>query len=117
MMRPVRNLRCNEVEHIGTFEQVYMNIAIEAKEFIANHTTHMEMTKQDFLSIIASLTPFSGESSSGRKRTARLKAVHANSPRDVVPPLHPQTLTSRRVTCTSARWASRPWAPPPTPSR
>ena len=32
MMRPVRNLTSNQVEYIGTFEQVYLNISVTAKE-------------------------------------------------------------------------------------
>jgi DNA-directed RNA polymerase I subunit RPA2 len=32
MVRPVRNLALNEIEMIGTFEQVYMDICITQKE-------------------------------------------------------------------------------------
>lgn len=62
MMRLVLNLRCNKEEWIGTLEQVYMNIAVDAKEFMPKLTTHMEISKQRFLSIIASFIPFPGES-------------------------------------------------------
>ena len=32
MVRPVQNLRCNRVEFVGSFEQAYMDIAINAAE-------------------------------------------------------------------------------------
>lgn len=32
MMRPVRNLALNEIEYIGTFEQVYLDICINAED-------------------------------------------------------------------------------------
>ena len=41
MMRPVTNLRAGKTEMIGTFEQVYMNVALEPKEFVADIHTHM----------------------------------------------------------------------------
>lgn len=57
MMRPVKNLHLNKVEFIGTFEQVYMNIAIDVKEIYPNVTTHMELSKTSFLSNLANLIP------------------------------------------------------------
>ena len=41
MIRPVTNLRTNSREYIGTFEQVYMDIAVCAEEFIPDVTTHL----------------------------------------------------------------------------
>ena len=41
--------------------QVYLDVAIEPKEFVKDHTTHMELSKHGFLSVVASFTPFSGE--------------------------------------------------------
>ena len=32
MMRPVQNLALDTIEMIGTFEQVYLNVAVIAKE-------------------------------------------------------------------------------------
>lgn len=34
MMRPVRNLLVNQIELIGTFEQVYMDIGVKSEESI-----------------------------------------------------------------------------------
>ncbi|XP_034948641.1 DNA-directed RNA polymerase I subunit RPA2 [Chelonus insularis] len=56
MMRPVLNLASNQIELIGTFEQVFLDICIdpsEAHEF----TTHQELTKTSFLSNLACLIP------------------------------------------------------------
>ncbi|XP_057326194.1 DNA-directed RNA polymerase I subunit RPA2 [Microplitis mediator] len=56
MMRPVWNLQVGEKELIGTFEQVYLDIAVVKAE---RHevTTHQEITKTSFLSNIARLIP------------------------------------------------------------
>lgn len=57
MMRPVRNLALNKIEYIGSMEQVYMEIAIDAKEAYPGFTTHMELSKTDFMSNLANLIP------------------------------------------------------------
>lgn len=57
MMRPVINLRANKVEYIGSFEQVYMNICIDAAEAYEGVTTHMEISKTAFMSNLANLIP------------------------------------------------------------
>ncbi|XP_001844066.2 DNA-directed RNA polymerase I subunit RPA2 [Culex quinquefasciatus] len=57
MMRPVINLDANKVELIGTFEQVYMDICITAKEAYPKVTTHKELSKTSFLSNLAMLIP------------------------------------------------------------
>ncbi|XP_060523346.1 DNA-directed RNA polymerase I subunit RPA2 isoform X2 [Cylas formicarius] len=57
MMRPVLNLKVNEVELIGTFEQVYLNICITLEEAYKGITTHMEISKTAFLSNLAQLIP------------------------------------------------------------
>lgn len=57
MMRPVRNLRANQIEYIGTFEQVYMEICISPDEAYPGVTTHMELSKTAFLSNLANLIP------------------------------------------------------------
>ena len=82
MMLPVRNLATNTTELIGSFEQVYMDIAVdpsEVHEGVSYHgntlvidvdlwcvcvsahqsTTHIELDKTNILSMVASLTPFS----------------------------------------------------------
>lgn len=57
LMRPVRNLALNKIEFIGSLEQVYMEIAVDPKEVYPNFTTHMELSKTDFLSNLANLIP------------------------------------------------------------
>ena len=46
--------------------QVYLNVAIEPCEAIKGVTTHMELTKHGFLSVVASFTPFSDFNQSPR---------------------------------------------------
>lgn len=57
LMRPVKNLALGKIEYIGSLEQVYMDIAIDLKEFYPGFTTHMELSKTDFLSNLANLIP------------------------------------------------------------
>ena len=57
MMRPVKHLETGETELIGTFEQVYMDIAVKPSE-IFPVTTHLEIEPTNILSVIANLTPF-----------------------------------------------------------
>ncbi|XP_059618200.1 DNA-directed RNA polymerase I subunit RPA2 [Phlebotomus argentipes] len=57
MMRPVVNLMVNKVEYVGTFEQVYMEIAVCPEEIYPGITTHMELSKTSFLSNLAHLIP------------------------------------------------------------
>ncbi|XP_013402434.1 DNA-directed RNA polymerase I subunit RPA2 [Lingula anatina] len=59
MVRPVKNLALDAIELIGTFEQVYLNICIVAEEAHEGLTTHQELSECSFLSVIASLTPYS----------------------------------------------------------
>ena len=91
MMLPVRNLATNTTELIGSFEQVYMDIAVdpsEVHEGVSYHgntlvidvdlwcvcvcvsahqsTTHIELNKTNILSVVASLTPFSDFNQSPR---------------------------------------------------
>eukprot|EP00794_Sanderia_malayensis_P003438 gene3438-3933_t len=65
MMRPVKNLRTGEIEYIGTFEQVYMDIAVCPNE-VHDKTTHVELKPTSMLSALASLTPFSDYNQSPR---------------------------------------------------
>lgn len=58
MVRPVMNLEAQKLELIGTFEQVYMDIAIVEKEVHQGVTTHLEISQTSFLSILASLIPY-----------------------------------------------------------
>ncbi|GAB0087074.1 DNA-directed RNA polymerase [Sergentomyia squamirostris] len=57
MMRPVINLTVNKIEYVGTFEQVYMEIAVCPEEIYPGITTHMELSKTSFLSNLANLIP------------------------------------------------------------
>ncbi|XP_002742157.1 DNA-directed RNA polymerase I subunit RPA2-like [Saccoglossus kowalevskii] len=66
LMRPVLNLATNTTEMIGTFEQVYMNIAVTASEAHEGLTTHLELSESGLLSAVASLTPFSDFNQSPR---------------------------------------------------
>ncbi|CAG8740678.1 13751_t:CDS:2, partial [Cetraspora pellucida] len=66
MMRPVRYLANNEIDMVGSFEQVYMNIACLQKDIIKGVTTHIEIEPTSMLSILANLTPFSDYNQSPR---------------------------------------------------
>ncbi|KAK7111027.1 DNA-directed RNA polymerase I subunit RPA2-like [Littorina saxatilis] len=66
MVRPVLNLQLNKTEMLGTFEQVYLDIAVCAEEIHPGVTTHMEPSEQSMLSVIATLTPFSDFNQSPR---------------------------------------------------
>ncbi|CAH3030121.1 unnamed protein product [Porites evermanni] len=66
MMRPVLNLAASKVEMIGTFEQVYMNVAVVKEEAHEGETTHLELKQTSMLSAVASLTPFSDFNQSPR---------------------------------------------------
>ncbi|XP_054265624.1 DNA-directed RNA polymerase I subunit RPA2 [Macrosteles quadrilineatus] len=57
MVRPVYNLAARQVELVGTFEQVYLDICISQKEAYPGITTHQELSKDSFLSNLACLIP------------------------------------------------------------
>lgn len=59
MMRPVRYLPNGQDDSIGSFEQVYMEIAVKPEEINPGISTHVELSPTNFLSILANLTPFS----------------------------------------------------------
>ncbi|KAG0898208.1 hypothetical protein G6F33_013357 [Rhizopus arrhizus] len=66
MMRPVKYLGNGKTDMIGTFEQVYMDIACMDDEVVPDVTTHQEFTPTNILSIIANQTPFSDFNQSPR---------------------------------------------------
>ncbi|KAM6496181.1 DNA-directed RNA polymerase I polypeptide 2, partial [Amanita muscaria] len=66
MMRPVKYLANGKDDQIGSFEQVYMNIACLPEEIEKNVSTHVEHNPTNFLSILANLTPFSDFNQSPR---------------------------------------------------
>lgn len=66
MMRPVRYLENGRVDHVGTFEQVYMDVACTPEEVERGVTTHVELDPTSMLSVVANLTPFSDFNQSPR---------------------------------------------------
>ncbi len=58
MMRPVKFLLNGRDDSIGSFEQVYLNIAVRPEE-VESASTHVEHSPASFLSVVAALTPFS----------------------------------------------------------
>lgn len=66
MMRPVMNLSLNKIEMIGTFEQVYLEVAIKKEEIYPGVTTHLELSKLSFMSNLANLIPMPDNNQSPR---------------------------------------------------
>lgn len=66
MMRPVTYLENGKTDHVGTFEQVYMDVACTKEEIEAGVSTHVELDPTSILSVIANLTPFSDFNQSPR---------------------------------------------------
>ncbi|KAI9205077.1 uncharacterized protein BJ171DRAFT_82715 [Polychytrium aggregatum] len=66
MYRPVRYLATGEVDMVGPFEQVFMDIACMNEDIIPGVTTHQELSPTSMLSVIASNTPFSDFNQSPR---------------------------------------------------
>ena len=58
-MRPVKYLANGRRDMVGSFEQVYMDIACTPEEIEKGVSTHVEHKPTNFLSILANLTPFS----------------------------------------------------------
>lgn len=59
MMRPVKYLATGDTEYIGSFEQVYMNIAVlDEDRKNKDIYTHQEIRPMSMLSVVAGLTPF-----------------------------------------------------------
>jgi DNA-directed RNA polymerase I subunit RPA2 len=90
MMRPVTYLENDKRDHVGTFEQVYMDIACTKEEVEKGVSTHVELDPTSMLSVVANMTPYSDFN---------------QSPRNMY-----QVCQSTRVKLTvSARWESRRW--------
>ncbi|KAI0832821.1 beta and beta-prime subunits of DNA dependent RNA-polymerase [Trametes gibbosa] len=66
MMRPVKYLANGKDDQIGSFEQVYMDIACTPAEIEDGVSSHVEHSPTNFLSILANLTPFSDFNQSPR---------------------------------------------------
>jgi DNA-directed RNA polymerase I subunit RPA2 len=66
MMRPVKYVVNGKDDQIGSFEQVYMDIAVSPNEIESGVSTHVEHAPTNFLSILANMTPFSDFNQSPR---------------------------------------------------
>ncbi|KAH9444564.1 hypothetical protein MJO28_013414 [Puccinia striiformis f. sp. tritici] len=66
MMRPVQLLSNNKTDLVGSFEQVYMDIACSPEEIDPGFSTHVEISPTHVLSLLANLTPFSDFNQSPR---------------------------------------------------
>ena len=93
MMRPVKYLSNGKIDHIGSFEQVYMDVACTREEVQKGVSTHLEMDPTSILSVIANLTPFSDFNQSPRN----MYQVSCESQ------------DSFELTQRSVKWESRPW--------
>ncbi|TEB30121.1 DNA-directed RNA polymerase I polypeptide 2 [Coprinellus micaceus] len=65
-MRPVKYLANGRDDQIGSFEQVYMDIACTPEEIEDGVATHVEHDPTSFMSILANMTPFSDFNQSPR---------------------------------------------------
>ncbi|TPX33860.1 DNA-directed RNA polymerase [Synchytrium microbalum] len=66
MMRPVKYIPTGTVDMVGTFEQVYMDVACLPEDIVPGLTTHIEVAPTNMLSVIANMTPFSDFNQSPR---------------------------------------------------
>ncbi|KAJ1554770.1 hypothetical protein HK096_001765, partial [Nowakowskiella sp. JEL0078] len=66
MMRPVKYIATGKTDMIGSFEQVYMDVACLKDDLIPGVTTHIEIEPTNILSIVANMTPFSDFNQSPR---------------------------------------------------
>lgn len=65
-MRPVKYLATEGTDMVGTFEQVYMDVACMNEDIVPGITTHIEFSPTNILSVVANLTPFSDFNQSPR---------------------------------------------------
>ncbi|KAI9139918.1 hypothetical protein BKA69DRAFT_1030032 [Paraphysoderma sedebokerense] len=66
MVRPVKYLATGTLDVVGSFEQVYMDIACLSDDVVPGATTHIELAPTSILSVVANLTPFSDFNQSPR---------------------------------------------------
>lgn len=97
MMRPVRYLENGNIDHLGTFEQVYMDVACTPQEIEKGVSTHVELDPTSMLSVIANLTPFSDFN---------------QSPRNMYQASDINLISSCVLLRLSVKWASSPWGHP-----
>ena len=93
MMRPVTLVANGREDHVGPFEQVYLEVACSRDEIEPGVSTHVETAPTAMLSVLANLTPFSDFNQSPRN----MYQVRGHGRED-------------RADDDSARWASRRWA-------
>eukprot|EP01134_Creolimax_fragrantissima_P002099 CFRG2099T1 len=65
-VRPVQYLSTGQNEMVGSFEQVFLNIACLPEDVHQGQTTHMEHHPTHVLSVVANMTPFSDHNQSPR---------------------------------------------------
>lgn len=65
-MRPVKYLANGKADMVGSFEQVYLEIACMDDDVVPGVSTHQEFAPTNILSIVANLTPFSDFNQSPR---------------------------------------------------
>ncbi|KAJ3117269.1 hypothetical protein HK098_006309 [Nowakowskiella sp. JEL0407] len=66
MMRPVTYIVTGKPDMVGSYEQVYMDIACTKGDIVPGQTTHIEGDPTNILSIVANMTPFSDFNQSPR---------------------------------------------------
>lgn len=106
MMRPVRYLENGKVDHVGTFEQVYMDVACTKQEIEKGVSTHVELDPTSMLSVIANLTPFSDFNQSPRN----MYQVGGVATECGGGSLAQRRIATRIADVPSAKWESSRWA-------
>lgn len=66
MMRPVKLLHNGLQDNVGSFEQVYLDIACQPDEIEVGQSSHVEYAPTHVLSLLANMTPFSDFNQSPR---------------------------------------------------
>ncbi|KAJ2849531.1 hypothetical protein IWW36_002569 [Coemansia brasiliensis] len=75
-VRPVTHLGLQKEDHVGSFEQVYMEIACLDEDVRPGITTHQELLPTHILSAVANLTPFCDFNQSPRNMYQCLSRDH-----------------------------------------
>jgi DNA-directed RNA polymerase I subunit RPA2 len=86
MMRPVKYVLNGRDDQVGSFEQVYMDIAITPEEIEPGVSTHVEHAPTNFMSILANMTPFSDFNQAsflGTRLSSADLRLYSQSPRNI----------------------------------
>ncbi|KAJ1765416.1 hypothetical protein LPJ74_006360, partial [Coemansia sp. RSA 1843] len=75
-VRPVTHLATRLEDHVGSFEQVYMDIACLDEDVRVGVTTHQEVLPTHILSVVANFTPFCDFNQSPRNMYQCLTVDH-----------------------------------------